>query len=53
MVVSIFAVKTSSRFDEGKYTKKSFKNLRYGPQKIVSKHLSKVKFFPRKCKEAR
>ena len=28
------------RFDEGKSTKNPFKNLRYGPQKTVSKHLN-------------
>ena len=35
-------VKISHRFDEGKSTKKSLKNLRYGPQNTVSKHLLKV-----------
>ena len=29
----------SRQFDEGKSTKKSFKNLRHGPQKTVSKDL--------------
>ena len=35
----------SRRFDEGKSTKKSFKNLRYGPQKTVSKHLNSTYVF--------
>ena len=33
-------VRISRLFDEGKSTKKSFKNLRYGPRKSVSKHLN-------------
>ena len=37
-------VKISRRFDEGKSTKKSCKNLRYGPRTTVSNHLKFWKF---------
>ena len=33
-------VKFSRQFDEGKSSKKSFKNLSYGSQKTVSNHLN-------------
>ena len=41
-------VKVSRRSDGGKSTKMSFKNVRYGAQKTVSKHLKRLK--PHKSK---
>ena len=35
----ILLIPISSQFNEGKFTKKLFKDLRYGPEKTVSKHL--------------
>ena len=42
-VYTQLVVKILRRFDEGKSTKKSFKNLSYGPQKTVSNHLKRIK----------
>ena len=36
-------VNISRRFEEGKSTKKSFKNLRYDPEKTVSNHMKRLK----------